>query len=521
MSVQRFVGKSSRLVLKEVRATLGDDAVILSNRTAGNGVEVLAIGAGDMDSLVDSAPIRVRSGAQAVREQADSVPPEPKPAPESFVSYLKRATGVSSKHAQPASPTKFGQVARAAAEYESIFSAQMDDPQTMPSEADWGVPVERSSVSRAPSAVQQSTSRRNAPEQPTATRTVEPALRAEPVRAKEARVLERDTVDAAFELEQGSFESEQKVLSELRSMRGMLRDQLSQMAWSDSTRRDPVRGKQFARLISAGFSAVLARALLEKMPNGMDEAVANEWVQQAMLQNLRVVAAPESMIDKGGVYALVGPTGVGKTTTVAKLAARAAAKYGVRSIGMITVDHYRIGAHEQLRNYGKMMGCPVHLAHDAETLAELIHGMRGKHLILIDTIGAAQRDPKLNDQLSVLMGPGIERVLVVNAVSQIESLEEVVSTWRGPRCNRAVITKIDEAVKLGGAVDVCIRHKLSLDSVANGQRVPEDLHAANAGLMIHRALKQSVSPIFSVRDEELKSLMLHTATHAMAGGRRA
>jgi flagellar biosynthesis protein FlhF len=354
-----------------------------------------------------------------------------------------------------------------------------------------------------------------------AKRHTEPSVRSEPSRAVDSRLAARDVADAAFDIDQGSFESEQKVLSELRSMRGMLRDQLSQMAWSDSTRRDPVRGKQFARLLSAGFSAVLARALLEKMPNGMDEAVANEWVQQAMVQNLRVVAPAESMIDKGGVYALVGPTGVGKTTTVAKLAARAAAKYGVRSIGMITVDHYRIGAHEQLRNYGKMMGCPVHLAHDAETLAELIHGMRGKHLILIDTIGAAQRDPKLNDQLSVLMGPGIERVLVVNAVSQIESLEEVVSTWRGPRCTRAVITKIDEAVKLGGAVDVCIRHKLSLDSVANGQRVPEDLHAANAGLMVHRALKQSVSPIFSVRDEELKSLMLHTATPAMAGGRRA
>jgi flagellar biosynthesis protein FlhF len=312
------------------------------------------------------------------------------------------------------------------------------------------------------------------------------------------------------------------VIAELRSMKGLLQDQLSQIAWSDSTRRSPIQSKALAKLLHAGFSPLLARSLIEKMSSAANDNVASEWISQALNQNLKVCRQGEGIVERGGIFALVGPTGVGKTTTTAKLAARAVMRYGAKNVGLITVDHYRVGAHDQLRSYGRMLGCPVHLAHDAEALNDLLTGMRNKHLVLIDTIGVPQRDPRLNEHLSMLMGAGIERVLVLNAASQLETLEDVVTTWRGPRCTRAIITKIDEAVKLGGVVDVCVRHRLLLDSVANGQRVPEDIHAANSALLVHRSLKAVSPPAFQMNEDELRIVATQSRVPtAMAGARGA
>jgi flagellar biosynthesis protein FlhF len=494
MSVQRFVGKSSRAVLKDVRTALGDDAVILSNRTSASGVEVLAIGAHDMDHLVENAaqprPARTMSAAPAARttgaaptnmsrpSQSASVGPA---APETFESYLKRAHGGASHHAIPAA-ARPGQVSRghaaaaaaAAAEYESIFSAQMDDPVPVP-----GMPGMH------------------------AAHTIDtPApARAERRDTREPSLLERATSAPAPSATKPAVDP--AVMAELKSMRGMLQDQLAQMAWTDLTRKSPVQAKLLARMIQSGFSPVLARAVIERLPGDTKEHIASEWLTKALIQNLICARSGEDMIERGGIYALVGPTGVGKTTTAAKLAARAAMRYGVKNLGLITIDCYRIGAQDQLRSFGKILGCPVHVAHDAASLNDLLLGMREKRMVLIDTVGMPQRDPQLNEQLSMLMGPGIERVMVLNASAQAETLEEVVQAWRGPRCTRAIISKIDEAVKLGGVVDALIRHRLTLNFVTNGQRVPEDMHAANANLLVDRALRASTTAVFQLQPEEL------------------
>ena len=498
MSVQKFYGKSSRAVLKEVRAVLGDDAVIISNRTNGSGVEVLAMAGNAMDDLVES--VDAKTERRPSDRQAACEPSQP----ESFENYLRRAKRTEDK---PASNTNSGYhplrvpIARAAAEYESVFSAQMDNPE--PSPFDASVQHADAWAAKRHGPATPSSEKREAELSRSSVMAPTPAF----VPAARAKVsgLGRDELEASFEMETGLADrSGPDLMAELRSMKGLLQDQLSQIAWSDNTKRSPVQSKVLAKLLHAGFSPVLARTLIEKMPAATDDAVAAEWVSQALNQNLRVCRAGESMVDRGGIFALVGPTGVGKTTTTAKLAARAVMKFGAKNVGLITVDHYRVGAHDQLRSFGRMLGCPVHVAHDAESLNDLLNGMRTKHLVLIDTIGVPQRDPRLNEQLSMLMGEGIERVLVLNASSQLETLEDVVSTWRGPRCTRAIITKNDEAVKLGGVVDVCVRHKLLLDSVANGQRVPEDIHAANSALLVHRALKVASAPAFRMDDDELR-----------------
>ncbi len=496
MSVQKFYGKSSRAVLKEVRAVLGDDAVIISNRTNGSGVEVLAMAGNAMDSLVEAAdatPSRIADAT--VREETATEP-------ESFENYLRRAKRGDTRPAGPqktaTSPFK-QQTARAAAEYESVFSAQLDNPDSSAFDDAAG---HADSWLNARAASNKPTQTPAISRTRTATQSREPARYA--VKADEA-LLGDDFRNAGPEAD---------VIAELRSMKGLLQDQLSQIAWSDSTRRSPTQSKALAKLLHAGISPLLARALIEKMPASSDETGSNEWLTQALTQNLKVTRVGEGMVERGGVFALVGPTGVGKTTTTAKLAARAVMRFGAKNVGLITVDHYRVGAHDQLRSFGRMLGCPVHLAHDAASLNDLLNAMRGKHLVLIDTIGVPQRDPRLNEHLSMLMGSSIERVLVLNASSQLETLEDVVATWRGPRCSRAIITKIDEAVKLGGVVDVCVRHKLLLDSVANGQRVPEDIHAANASLLVHRALKSPPAAIFQMNEDELRIVAIQSRSPA-------
>jgi flagellar biosynthesis protein FlhF len=512
MSAQRFLGKTSKSVLKDVRAALGDDAVIISNRTTSAGVEVLAMAGMEMTELIDaidaprSKPVNVPVRASEPLSTRVEV---------SFQDYLEKSKARASIPTKPVTSSNAPinpRAARATAEYQAVFAAQMDHPETMPTEpAPVRVerPAHREGTAKQPNATWQTTT---APRQGPSTPSGDVAsvdTNRDPdwsAAAPSGRALNKDS---------------QNVMDELRSMKGLLREQLSNIVWADKVGKSPVQAKYFAKLLQAGFTPLLSRTLIEKMPANISEPVAQEWLAKALNQNLLVAANGAGIVESGGVYALVGPTGVGKTTTVAKLAARAAMRFGAKSVGIITIDHYRIGAHEQLRSFGKMLGCPVHVAHDGAALNDLLIGMRGKHLVLIDTVGLPQRDPSVNDQLSILMGPRIERVIVLNAASQTETLEEVVGTWRGPRCSRVVITKIDEAVKLGGVVDMAIRHRLVVDCVANGQRVPEDIHQANGPLLVHRALKANENAVFQMRDEELSLVAAPVEIFEGVGEQRA
>ena len=210
-------------------------------------------------------------------------------------------------------------------------------------------------------------------------------------------------------------------------------------------------------------------------------------------RNLHTASSSDEIVDAGGAYALVGPTGVGKTTTTAKLAARCVVRHGADSVALLTTDGYRIGAHEQLRIYGRILGVQVHAVRDAADLRRTLAELSGKHLVLIDTIGMSQRDRLVGEQAAMLDGAGdVRRLLLVNATSRGDTLDDVVRAYgQGAQQGLAgaVLTKVDEAVSLAPAVDALIRHRLELHYVANGQRVPEDLHLPNRAYLLHRALK--------------------------------
>ena len=310
----------------------------------------------------------------------------------------------------------------------------------------------------------------------------------------------------------------QEIISEIKLLRSMLEGQLSGFAWGELQREEPAKIEVLRHLLSMGFSPLLSRQLLDKMPTGYDLEKSLRWLTAALMHNLHVVKAGDDIVERGGVYALTGPTGVGKTTTVAKLAARCTLKHGPASLALITTDTYRIGAHEQLRIYGKILGVPVYVIKDEADLQLTLSDLQNKHLILIDTVGMSQRDRRLSEQVALLSGAGrrIKRLLLLSANGHGSTLEDVVRSYKKDDMDGCILTKIDEAISIGPALDVVIRHKLMLHYVANGQRVPEDLHLPNPVYLVDRVLKpvQADSP-FTPLEAEYPLVM--AAAGGMAG----
>ena len=306
------------------------------------------------------------------------------------------------------------------------------------------------------------------------------------------------------------------MMKEIRSMRSMMESQFSELSWSAQQKREPMKAAVLRELLAAGFSASLARYLTENLPAGGTQTDGMHWIRSVLARNLTTIDNESALLDRGGVFALVGPTGVGKTTTTAKLAARCVMRHGAGKLALITTDAYRIGGYEQLRIYGKILGVMVHTVKDESDLRIALDELKNKHTVLIDTVGMSQRDQMVSEQIAMLQGAGsqIKRLLCLNATSTGETLSEVVRAYQGSGLAGCVMTKLDEAATIGSVLDVVIRQKLALFYVANGQRVPEDLHVANKQYLVDRAfkLKRETAP-FQFDDAELP-LVMANATRA-------
>ena len=301
----------------------------------------------------------------------------------------------------------------------------------------------------------------------------------------------------------------QSIISEIQTMRSMLQEQLATVSWGNLPQQDPGKMKVLRALLGAGFSPLLSRRLMAKLPAGSDHEQSLKQATAALGGGLRTLTSDE-MMGNGGVYALVGPTGVGKTTTIAKLAARCVVRHGADKVALLTTDSYRIGGHEQLRIYGKLLGVPVRAIKDIEDLQLTLSELRNKHMVLIDTVGMSQRDQMVAEQATMLCNGGseVKRMLLLNATSSGDTLEEVVLAYQGKGIHGCIITKVDEAASLGVALDSVIRHRLVLHYVANGQKVPEDMHLANAPYLLHRAFKPAPwDSAFSLQDSEFALVM--------------
>jgi len=314
------------------------------------------------------------------------------------------------------------------------------------------------------------------------------------------------------------------MLGELRAMRAMMKERFETIAFVEKLQRTPAQATMAQKLLDGGFSPVLIRKMLDGMPADVINGQRNEmdWASMVLERNLHTADNEPNIEDQGGIFALVGSTGVGKTTTTAKLAALFAAKHGAHNLGLITLDAYRMGAHEQLRAYGRILGVPVHIAHDRAALEDLLELLAGKKLILIDTAGMPQRDARTREMLEMVSHKSIRKLLVINTAAQGDAIEDVMVSYQAAKCSGIVLSKLDEAVKLGPALDALIRHKLKVLGVANGQRVPEDWHRLTAPSLVHRALRASLNPAFRLDANEVSLVFATNALpDAMAGSSQA
>ncbi|WP_136064741.1 flagellar biosynthesis protein FlhF [Modicisalibacter radicis] len=414
MSVRRFIGANSRDAMRQVRAALGEDALILANRRVDAGVEILALA--EEPGPADALPVERRSAtsepqAGAARSAARAYAPVPPPVP---------------------------------------------------------------------------------------TRPASPAAPPSPVGGQDG---ERTDDFAAFSA---------RLLDEMQDLRSLIADRQPRQEAAPS--EEDNRHRLNRRLQNAGFGNALARELLDALPGELvqgDPLQAAAWLQRQLSGRLDVLEDEAGLLDQGGVFALLGPTGIGKTTTTAKLAARYVMRHGAGGVALITTDSYRIGAHEQLRIYARLLGAEVHaLANDAP-LGELLTKLEDKRLVIIDTVGMSQRDQRLVGQVAMLgestqgAPRAVRRLLLLNAASHGETLDEVVETYQraslaaGAPLYGAILTKVDEAPRLGAVLDIAIRHGLRLHYVSQGQQVPEDLQLADRRVLVEQALAVADDSAFS------------------------
>jgi flagellar biosynthesis protein FlhF len=258
----------------------------------------------------------------------------------------------------------------------------------------------------------------------------------------------------------GAPAGEQRMAVELSALKDMIEERFNTLAWLGSSKQNPIQSNLMLKLIRAGYSPAIARTVLDRIPADSAAPQAVCWVMDTLTRNLKTAPAGASLCDEGGVVALIGATGVGKTTTAAKLAAQCVRQYGAASVGLITLDTYRVSGYEQLRTYGRMLGVVAHLAHDRAALKDLLQLLSGKRMVIIDTAGLGQRDQRIQEMLDVLDMPAVKKVLVLNAGAHGDTLDDVLTAFKASTLHGVVLSKVDEAVKLGPAIDALIRHQV-------------------------------------------------------------
>lgn len=447
MNIQRFHAPTSREALAKARMAFGDGTLILSNRPTATGVEVLATGEETLSALDQP---QVAAAAAKPSSAASTAKPAKNAAPSTQAQVEQDADQLAM------STLSFQDYVR-----ERMLRRRQDAIKIIPQDE---APAPASSrFSEKLEALR-----------------MEGATQARPAPAAAAALAPQPQQPAAMP---------KGIVDELHAMKELIEERFNTLAWLGQARQNPIHSNLMLKLIRAGYSPALARAMLEKLPDSLGATESVRWVMDVLERNLKTDAGSRSLPEEGGIYALVGATGVGKTTTAAKLAGLCARQFGPASVGLITLDTYRIGAHEQLRTYGRMLGVVAHLAHDQAALQDLLGLLANKKMILIDTTGVAPRDPRKRELLEVLNLPGVNRLLVLNAGGQGEILDETVASFRATGVQQAVLSKIDEAVKLGPALDAAIRHQLLLRGVTTGQRVPEDWESADASKLVRMSMR--------------------------------
>ena len=546
MKIKRFVAADMRTAMNLVRKEHGPDAVILSNRRIEEGVEIVAAAHYDESAVQQAleatrpaapAPQKPRSAAEAIMAavtRRKAPVQEPVVATASAVAALARsavgATGRSIDNSlELAPPSRFASllkqptldtpVAKTAVPQQvyATLPASADEPPVVPAFRPAGSAaktpalaedsVSFSAAMAAPAAADRPQGRAQflidppLPAEPAQVTQVNPApVAATPVAAAPAAPIEVAAVPvpvlipapaavpvaAPVVVASAARDDEQLVQlrQEVAGMRHLIEREMNRFT-DERLRGSAVRANALDLMDEYGFDAGLARDVAIQIPADTDPTRARGLMLGLISRKLPI--APSDPIETGGVIALVGPTGAGKTTTIAKLASRFAEAHAARDVALVTTDTQRIGAREQLYGFGRQLGIAVHEANSGTDLNQLLLKLADYKLVLIDTAGLGQRDRALTAQLQWLRAAGqIRTLLVLPANTSFQDMDEVVRRFSAANPQGVVLTKLDETGRFGSALSVAVDHRLPVTWVTDGQDVPEDLHRASAANLVLR-----------------------------------
>ena len=307
----------------------------------------------------------------------------------------------------------------------------------------------------------------------------------------------------------------EKLLTEISEVKNLLQSHVAGNFWGNLQQEKTHLTEVIKHLLNTGFSPQLCADITRKLPETSDLSTLLQSARDQIKEMVKTVDA-FAMFDKGGVFAFIGPTGVGKTTTVAKIAARCVLRYGRNQVTLLTTDTYRIGAQEQLKVFAKILGLTVTSLRDGEDLSSKLKELSGRKIVLLDTAGVSQRDTLMLEQSKTLQdgSQSAVRILVMSSTTDLRTQEEVIKLHNQAaqsngvgKIEAAVITKIDEAAHIAPVVDSVIRHDMPLLFISNGQRVPEDLSLPDLDYLSHRAIQaRAFSDDLSYSDEQIPAI---------------
>ncbi|MCF3467760.1 flagellar biosynthesis protein FlhF [Stenotrophomonas maltophilia] len=521
MKIKRFVAADMRSAMNLVRKEHGPDAVILSNRRIEEGIEIVAAANYDESAVQraleasrrDVAPPpapKPRTAADAViaavtRRRSSTPAPEPVAATTSAVAALARAavgaTGRTLDSADEIVPTR-GSTGFAA----TLARAAVNEP-ALPDQI--FAPFAEAIIAPAPAPAVAAPANRARfqidPPHEAHHESVAPAVQPPPLPTAalsetqpEVAVSEPALADATVEAAPTPTFAPAPVLTvvaqddaeirqlrqEVAGMRQVIEREMNRFT-DERLRGCPVRATALDLMDEYGFDAGLARDVAMQIPLET-EAHRGRGLMLGLISR-KLPIAPVDPLEEGGVIALVGPTGAGKTTTIAKLASRFAEKHAPRDVALVTTDTTRIGAREQLYGYGRQLGIAVHEANSGTDLDQLLERLKDYKLVLIDTAGLGPRDRALAAQLQWLRAARqVRTLLVLPANTSFGDMDEVVRRFGAANLQGLVLSKLDETGRFGNALSVAVDHALPITWVTDGQDVPDDLHRASAANLVLR-----------------------------------
>lgn len=479
-----------RSALAQIKEELGADAVIMSNKKIAEGVELMA--AVDYNQSVKPATtettenqdqantsvgnrVDVTQDTVALTSHSQTSEQTAEVPADSLAALLNRQVQQNGYDKAPATTAFDSQIANSSTQFNRQVEKQTAaEPQDIEQQfKDFTARLEQSSVNDGPN---------GASTVPNQQQSKEFSTPATDDYAANTSTSSFTQPQHQRQVNNAEFEQMQK---EMSSIRQLLEHQMSGLMWQDMAQKDPMRAVLVNRLMAMGLSEQIADQVAGYIPANTHEDDAWQQAKQVISQQLNTTN--NDIIQRGGVVSLVGPTGVGKTTTIAKLAARFAQLHGAEQVVLISTDSYRIAGFEQLSTYGRIIGCQVKLAKDGNELDSLLQQFSQKKLILIDTAGMGQRDMRLSEHLTTLIANARVRIrnyLVLSANTQPRVMQENVERFKRIPLAGCIYTKLDESLSVGEIISTSLQNGLAVGYLTDGQRVPEDIKVANAEKLV-------------------------------------